>query len=173
MTATRGLRNERRDNQRLLNSRARLTAGIEPPARQKGEEEGAAAWWASAAPSRCGPSISTSRQGRCTTRGKRQGRGRAALGFVPEQLGVTRQVLDDCYMLQIAHIDPAVREDVERKYVATCFDVAASNRLDTVEDWTSVPDLEVRPPDVYRYFVRVKPAVLDSFVAATAWPGWP
>ena len=33
-----------------------------------------------------------------------------------------------------------------------------------MDDWKAVPGLEVLPPDVCRYFVRVKPAVLDSFI---------
>ena len=157
--------------ERLLHSRARLTEGLEPPARQKGEEEGGCGvvGFCCTEPVRAKHIYEPSRQ--MHNRGNGKGGGVAAMGFVPEQLGVTRQVLDDCYMLHIAYLDPAVRPDVERKYVEPCFDIAASNELDSVEDWRSVPDLEVRPPDVYRYFVRVKPAVLDSFVAANGLAG--
>ncbi len=38
-------------------------------------------------------------------RGNGKGGGIAAVGFVPEALGVSRQVLDDDYMLQIALLD--------------------------------------------------------------------
>jgi len=31
-----------------------------------------------------------------------------------------------------------------------------SCQLDTVADWTTIPSLEAKPPDVMRYFVRVK-----------------
>ena len=37
--------------------------------------------------------------------------------------------------------------------------------LDTVDDWKTIPGLEVKPPDVCRYFVRVKADVLDRFIA--------
>jgi glutamate synthase domain-containing protein 1/glutamate synthase domain-containing protein 3 len=97
-------------------------------------------------------------------RGNGKGGGIAAVGFVPEQLGVSRQVLDECYMLHIALLDPDARAEVEREFITPHFDVAASAELDKADDWQAVGDLEVRPPDVWRYFVRVKPKVLDDFV---------
>ena len=36
--------------------------------------------------------------------------------------------------------------------------------LDTVDDWKTIPGLEVKPPDVCRYFVRVKKDILDHFI---------
>jgi hypothetical protein len=45
-------------------------------------------------------------------RGNGKGGGIAAVGLVPEQLGVSRQVLDDYYMLHIALLDPKVRAEV-------------------------------------------------------------
>ncbi len=98
-------------------------------------------------------------------RGNGKGGGIAAVGFIPEQLGVTREVLDDCYMLHIAYLDPASRTDVENKYINSVFDITKSAKLDTVDDWKSVPGLEVKPPDVYRYFVRVKENVLNKFIS--------
>ena len=97
-------------------------------------------------------------------RGNGKGGGIAAVGFVPEQLGVTREILDDCYMLHIAFLDPDSRTEVEDKFIRPYFDVAHFNMLDTVDDWKKVPGLEVKPPDVCRYFVRVKPDVLDAFM---------
>jgi glutamate synthase domain-containing protein 1/glutamate synthase domain-containing protein 3 len=98
-------------------------------------------------------------------RGNGKGGGIAAVGFVPEELGVSREVLEDCYMLHIALLEPEVKEAVESNFISPFFDVAASRMLETVEDWQSVPGLEVKPPDVCRYFVRVKPSVLDAFIA--------
>ncbi len=98
-------------------------------------------------------------------RGNGKGGGIAAVGFIPEQLGVSREVLDDCYMLHIAYLDPSARPDVEKKYVDPVFDISKSARLETVDDWKSVPGLEVKPPDVYRYFVRVKESALSKFIS--------
>jgi glutamate synthase domain-containing protein 1 len=96
-------------------------------------------------------------------RGNGKGGGIAVVGFVPEQLGVSREVLDDYYMLHIALLNPNVRQEMEKQFITANFEVAASCRLDTCEDWKSVPGLAVRPPDVWRYFVRVKPNVLKDF----------
>ena len=35
--------------------------------------------------------------------------------------------------------------------------------MPTVDDYQDMPGLEVKPPDVWRYFVRVKPAALTAF----------
>ena len=98
-------------------------------------------------------------------RGNGKGGGIAAVGFVPEELGVSREVLDNYYMLHIAYLDPISRETVEKKYVDPFLNVFKSTKLDTVEDWKSIPGLDVKPPDVYRYFVRVKDDVLNKYIA--------
>ena len=97
-------------------------------------------------------------------RGNGKGGGIAAVGFVPEQLGVSREVLDEYYMLHIALLDPKALPEIEKTFIKPNFDIAASGGLDMVEDWKSIKGLEVKPPDVWRYFVRVKPAVLDAFI---------
>ena len=98
-------------------------------------------------------------------RGNGKGGGIAAVGFIPEQLGISREVLDDYYMLHIAYLDPACRSDVEKQYIVPSFDIENSARLQTAEDWTKIKGLQVKPPDVYRYFVRVKRNVLDKFIS--------
>ena len=99
-------------------------------------------------------------------RGNGKGGGIAAVGFRAEQLGVTEDVLNEYYMLHVALLDPSARTEMEEQFIIPNFDIAASGGLQTVDDWKSVPGLEVKPPDVWRYFVRVKPDVLDSFVKA-------
>jgi glutamate synthase domain-containing protein 1/glutamate synthase domain-containing protein 3 len=151
--------------QKLLNSKKRLVDGLKfPVSVTKGEDEGG-----------CGV------VGFCCTepvsgrniyepsrlmhnRGNGKGGGVAAVGFIPDQLGVSREILDECYMLHIAFLDAKVRQELENKYVIPHFDVAASSELDTVDNWQSVKGLEVKPPNVCRYFVRVKSEVLDSFI---------
>ena len=97
-------------------------------------------------------------------RGNGKGGGIAAVGFIPEQLGVTREILDDCYMLHIAYLDPASKQQVEKKYINPIFEIKKTTELDTVKDWKSISGLEVKPPDVRRYFVRVKEKVLKTFI---------
>jgi len=97
-------------------------------------------------------------------RGNGKGGGIAAVGLVPEQLGVSREILEDHYMLHIAFLESGIKEAVEDRFITPHFDIAASRMLDTVDDWKTIPGLEVKPPDVCRYFVRVKADVLDRFI---------
>ena len=96
-------------------------------------------------------------------RGNGKGGGIGAVGFVPEALGVSRQVLDDDYMLHIALLDNSVAAEIEETYIKPNFTIDKSEKLDTLGDYQSI-GLEVRPPDIMRYFVRVKDDVLDAFI---------
>ena len=75
-------------------------------------------------------------------RGNGKGGGMAAIGFVPEQLGVTREVLDTYYMVHVAFLDNGMRPEVEGKYITPCFDIHTSYQLETVADWTTIPSIE-------------------------------
>ncbi len=96
-------------------------------------------------------------------RGNGKGGGIAACGLVPDELGVSRRVLDEDYILQVALLDPQARQAVEDEFLTPFFDVDQGGMVPTVDDYRDVPLLEVRPPDVARYFVRVKPSVLARF----------
>ena len=96
-------------------------------------------------------------------RGNGKGGGIAACGLVAEDLGVSRDVLAQDYILQVALLDPQVRAEVEKSVIEPFFDVHQGGLVPTVDDYRDVPLLQVRPPDVARYFVRVKPDVLDRF----------
>lgn len=96
-------------------------------------------------------------------RGNGKGGGIAAVGFIPEALGVSKKVLEDDYMLHIALLDPGVRKDIERKFIEKYFRVDKYEKLETIDDYRAI-GLEVKPPDVIRYFVRVKNDVLDEFI---------
>jgi len=100
-------------------------------------------------------------------RGNGKGGGIAAVGLTPEQMGVSREVLDSHYLLQIALLDPACHADLERQFILPNFDVALSIRQPHVDDYRDISGLEVCPPDVHRYIVRVKPAVLKEFAQDT------
>jgi glutamate synthase domain-containing protein 1/glutamate synthase domain-containing protein 3 len=96
-------------------------------------------------------------------RGNGKGGGIAAVGLTPEQMGVPREVLDNYYLLQIALLDSACHAELERKYILPNFEVALSTRQAHVDDYRDIPGLEVRPPDIHRYIVRVKPELLKEF----------
>ena len=96
-------------------------------------------------------------------RGNGKGGGIAACGLVPEELGVSRKVLEDDYLLQVALLDPTAKAEVEKNCIEPYFDIDQGGMVPTVDDYRDVELLEVRPPDVARYFVRVKPQVLAKF----------
>ena len=98
-------------------------------------------------------------------RGNGKSGGIAAVGLSARELGVPQEVLDSHYMLQVALLDPKARTAVEKDYIEPCLEVHKGNRIPTVDDYREIEGLEVRPPDVWRYFVRVKKNVLDRFVA--------
>ncbi|MBI4334168.1 MAG: glutamate synthase [Chloroflexi bacterium] len=97
-------------------------------------------------------------------RGNGKGGGIAAVGLCAEDLGVSQEALDGHYMLQVALLDPRVAPAVEKEYIEPYLDVHRASRVLTVGDYREIPGLEVRPPDVQRYFVRVKKDVLDRFI---------
>lgn len=70
-------------------------------------------------------------------RGNGKGGGIAALGFIPEQLGVNQEVLNEYYMIHIAFLNPEIRSALERKYIAQYLDIAVSHKLETIDDWVS------------------------------------
>ena len=98
-------------------------------------------------------------------RGNGKGGGIGAVGFVPEALGVSRQILDEDYMFHIALLDADVADEIENTFIKPYFQIDKSEKLDTIDDYRSI-GLDVSPPDIMRYFVRVKNDVLDKYILA-------
>ena len=85
-------------------------------------------------------STSTSLRIQMHNRGNGKGGGIAAVGLVPEELGVCREVLEDHYMLQVALLDPA--RQGRRGGAASSRPSSTSppaGMLATVDDWTTMP----------------------------------
>jgi glutamate synthase domain-containing protein 1/glutamate synthase domain-containing protein 3 len=95
-------------------------------------------------------------------RGNGKGGGIAALGLDPVQLGVSKEILNEDYILQVAYLDRSVRRQVEDDHIRQFFEVDHEYTVAAVQDYRLV-GLDVEPPEVVRYFVRVKPEVLDDF----------
>jgi glutamate synthase domain-containing protein 1 len=98
-------------------------------------------------------------------RGNGKGGGIAAVGLCADDLGVPQKTLDEDYLLQVALLDPEVQGAVEEKFITPYLDVHKSEKIETVSDYREVDGLESQPPDICRYFVRVKPSVLDDFIS--------
>ena len=95
-------------------------------------------------------------------RGNGKGGGIAISCLVPEQLGVDAATLRDDYLLQIALLDPDVENRVEESFISPQLKVDHKERVPHLDDHRDI-GLEVRPPDVTRYFVRVKEDALARF----------
>jgi glutamate synthase domain-containing protein 1/glutamate synthase domain-containing protein 3 len=100
-------------------------------------------------------------------RGNGKGGGIAAVGLSASDLNIPRDVLEDHYLLQVAYIDDTAIAQVEASHILPHFDIYKSEKTPTIGDYTSI-GLEVKPPEVWRYFVRVKPGVLDQFIRFNA-----
>ncbi|MFH0802794.1 MAG: glutamate synthase [bacterium] len=88
-------------------------------------------------------------------RGNGKGGGLAAAGCFPEYR--------DFYALQVGYLDQSVRKVVEETRITPFFDVEKTQMQESLRDFREVPGLEIRPPDVVRYFCRVKRDVLEEF----------
>jgi glutamate synthase domain-containing protein 1/glutamate synthase domain-containing protein 3 len=148
---------------KILTSRAR-PAGSEIPPKKSAEEGGCGVTGIiSSIPVRGRHIYEPSVQ--MHNRGNGKGGGIAAVGLSAEDLGVDQEILDTHYLLQVALLDPGCRSDMEASAIQPFLDVHSARRIPTLDDFRQVDGLEIRPPDVWRYFVRVKPDVLDHFIA--------
>ena len=80
------------------------------------------------------------------------------------------ETLRSHYLLQVALLDPSARAEVESEFITPNFDIAQSYELHHLDDYRQVEALDACPPDVWRYFVRVKPDVLTGFSKSSGIP---
>jgi glutamate synthase domain-containing protein 1/glutamate synthase domain-containing protein 3 len=97
-------------------------------------------------------------------RGNGKGGGIAAVGLLPEQMGISKEILEEDYLIQVAYLDPKARNEVEKEFLVPNLEIHHSYRIPTLEDHRDANGLEVRPPDVWRYFCRVKNDVIEKFI---------
>ncbi len=88
-------------------------------------------------------------------RGNGKGGGIAAVGLDAATLGVSQEILDDDYLIQVAYLDTGARQQVEAQFIHPVFRIDHARRQPTVDNWQDIPGLMVQPPDVWQYFVRV------------------
>ena len=158
------LENSRREQAKaLLDSRTQLVAeaAVLPHSPEAAEGGCGVLGFAANVPI-AGRHIVTSSQ-QMHNRGNGKGGGIAAAGLDPVQMRVSPDVLRTQYLIQIAYLDPGARAQVERECLTERFDIAQAYPIETLDDYRAVSGLDVRPPDVVRYFGRVKPEVLAHF----------
>ncbi len=147
--------------ERIIASRAPLAAGIERSLSKASEEGGCGVvGFAASVPVRGRHIYEPSIQ--MHNRGNGKGGGIAAAGLVAEELGVDEETLRNDYLLQVALLDPAAEAEVEETDILPWLRVDHKTRLRPVADHRDV-GLEVKPPDIVRYFVRVKEDALGRF----------
>jgi glutamate synthase domain-containing protein 3 len=108
---------------------------------------------------------------RMHNRGNGKGGGIAAVGFNPNMLGVSRETLESNYLLNVALLDPGCLTRLKESRVSPFFDISKESILDHLPDYRELEGLEVKPPDVWQAFVRVKPKVLDEFIERNGFSG--
>lgn len=97
-------------------------------------------------------------------RGNGKGGGIAAVGLDHDQMRVPKETLEEDYLVQVAYLRPDVRAALEFEFIEPSYRVDAKYKVDTVTDKNCIPDMEVTPPEVWRYFCRAKKDALDEFV---------
>jgi glutamate synthase domain-containing protein 1/glutamate synthase domain-containing protein 3 len=96
-------------------------------------------------------------------RGNGKGGGIAAVGLEAAKLGVDQSTLERDFLIQVALLDPTVENEMESRYIRPFFQVDHEAFVPSIEDYRDIPGLEVEPPKVKRYFVRLQPKVLAEF----------
>jgi glutamate synthase domain-containing protein 1/glutamate synthase domain-containing protein 3 len=99
-------------------------------------------------------------------RGNGKGGGIAAVGLVPQELGVSQEVLQNDYLLTIAYLEANARPEVERGYIDSIFEIDHVRSVPHGEELSSNP----RPPEVVQYFVRVRPEASARFLESNRLP---
>jgi glutamate synthase domain-containing protein 1 len=148
---------------RIIASRRKLIEGLPgPPLHKAAEEGGCGVVGLSASVPVAGRHlVAPARQ--MHNRGNGKGGGIAAAGLSPKQMRVSPETLREATLVQIAYLDPGARREVECDAIFPHFDVVQGYQVPTVDDHRQVLDLEVRPPEVWRYFVQPKSDALAQF----------
>ena len=99
-------------------------------------------------------------------RGNGKGGGIAAVGLSHEDIGVPKEILEDHYLLLVSYLDKGSVKEVESTNITNIFDIYKAQKIPTIENYRDI-GLEVEPPDVWQYFVRVKPDKLQQFIKSS------
>lgn len=96
-------------------------------------------------------------------RGNGKGGGIAAVGLAPQAFGVAQEILDKDYLLAIAYLDESCRAEVERDFIHPLFIVDHIHKMSHLRSFRELPGVEIAPPEVVVYFVRVKEEAVQKF----------
>lgn len=88
-------------------------------------------------------------------RGNGKGGGLAVCGCFPDYR--------DFYALHIGYIEKELQRTVEEELILPNFVIEKREALPHIPDYREIPGLDIAPPEVHRYFCRVKTPVLEKF----------
>ncbi len=97
-------------------------------------------------------------------RGNGKGGGIAAVGLSPDQMGVSKRVLEEDYLIQVAYLKTNVKDELEKEFIKPFYKVDKKYEVEVSSDKALAKSLEVTPPEVWRYFCRAKKESLDDFI---------
>ncbi len=97
-------------------------------------------------------------------RGNGKGGGIAAVGLVPEQMEVSKKILEEDYLVQVAYLKPEVRDALEAEFIDSNYKVDKKYKVETSTDKAFLKSLDIAPPEVWRYFCRAKKERLEDFI---------
>lgn len=89
-------------------------------------------------------------------RGNGKGGGIASAGLSPEAFGVSREILEQDYLLAIAYLDKDAQPAVEADFIHPIFEVDHIHQMPHLPDYKALKGVDIPPPYVIVYFVRVK-----------------
>ncbi len=122
----------------LLNTRRNFTSAYPAGRIQKAADEGGCGvtGFAASVPVAGRHIVSPSIQ--MHNRGNGKGGGIAAVGLDAATLGVSQEILDDDYLIQVAYLDTEARHQVEARFITPVFQVDHARRQPTVDDWQDI-----------------------------------
>jgi glutamate synthase domain-containing protein 1/glutamate synthase domain-containing protein 3 len=146
----------------LIASRRSLEAAISNPRLQAEAEGGCGVIGMAASVPVAGRHLFQALQ-QMRNRGNGKGGGAAAVGLDPDFFGVQPAILSNDYLLSIAYLDGSVRSQIESNFIEPTYIIDQVFQIPALTDYRSIPGLEIQPPEVWCYFVRVRPDAQASF----------
>jgi len=148
--------------QKILASRAYLLPSANPLPYRKIEAEGGCGVIGAACAEKIKGKHLLSALVQMRNRGNGKGGGIAAAGLSAEYLGVSQEILDNDYLLAIAYLDRKSQPEVEKDFIHPVFEIDHVHEMDSISDFQAL-GLDVKPPEVLIYFVRVKQEAAQAF----------
>jgi len=123
----------------IIESRKPMTDAVSRRSHYKREDEGGCGvtGFACSVPVRGKHIFEPSKQ--MHNRGNGRGGGIAAMGFDSESLGVSREILEQDYILQIAVLRDQIIGDLENRFIRPLFRVHLAEQLAHVKDYRDIP----------------------------------